>query len=100
MIREVILKKITLDVISTNSIEYKLLRSLSRYSELLELKAPQIMIDNEKSLFQKYLTEAFVEDVIFVTLNFRSFYEQYKKQNALDSTRFTQEFQHYLTKLN
>ncbi len=76
------------------------MRSLCRFAELRKLGSPEILIENEKNILKKYMSNLTSEEILYISQNFNTFYEEQKKQSAIENERLTADFVKHLHNLN
>lgn len=79
---------------------YSTMRSLYRFAELKEMGSPSVLIDNEKRILMRYLSSLRAEDILFLSKNFSSYYDEQRTQTALENEKMMESFDRYLIRLN
>lgn len=79
---------------------YAAMRSLYRFAELKKMGGPSILLDNEKDILMRYLSNLNPEDILFISKNFNSYYDEQCVQSALEDIELKGSFERYVTELN
>lgn len=79
---------------------YATMRSLCRFAELRKLGSPEILIENERNILRKYMSDLTAEEILHISQNFNIFYEEQQKQSVIEDERLVADFAHYLHNLN
>lgn len=56
------------------------MRSLYRFAELKNLKAPEFLINNEREILNQYLSKLTAEEIFIFANNFNKYYQQQQIQ--------------------
>lgn len=63
---------------------YNTLRSLYRYSELKEMDAPEILLDTEKSILIKRMSNLEPDEILYLAENFLNYKKDQKIREQID----------------
>lgn len=76
------------------------MRSIYRLLELIDLKSPEILINNEKDILKKYLRKLSPQETIDIIKSYPVYHREQKEQDGLSNKKLTKDFDEYLRDLN
>lgn len=76
------------------------MRSLYRFSELEKMDSPDIILDNERNILRRYLSELTAEEILYIVDNFKNYHKEQMTNTALEDERLAKKFTRYLAELN
>ena len=88
------------DTSSKQDIIISTMRSLYRLAELKKMNSPSSLVDNEKNILMRYLKSLEAEDILFISMNFNTYYDRQCAQTALDDEKLAKSFVRYINSMN